>query len=99
MGNFPNCAGLISIIAPVSSMQDLREYLRSSIAPDLIERKRWPLRSSADDKRFARQLVDTLEMPGQSFVQVLDKSSQELKKRARQLGNAAIYTAGNHKSA
>ena len=79
--------------------KQVQHFADRSLYVLLIERKRWPLRSSADDKRFARQLVDTLEMPGQSFVQVLDKSSLELKKRARQLGNAAIYPAGNHKSA
>jgi hypothetical protein len=32
-------------------------------------------------------------------VQVLDKRSLELKKRARQLGNAAIYPASNSRLA
>ena len=59
----------------------------------LVERRLWPLHSAADDAQFARQLVDTLEMPGQSFVQVIDARTRELKKRARQLSNAAIYPA------
>ena len=79
--------------------KQVQHFADRSLYVLLVERKRWPLRSSADDKRFARQLVDTLEMPGQSFVQVLDKRSLELKKRARQLGNAAIYPASNSRLA
>lgn len=60
----------------------------------LVERRRWPLHSAGDDARFARELVETLEMPGQSFVLVLNNHNRELKKRARQLPNAAIYPAG-----
>ena len=46
----------------------------------LVERRLWPLHSATDDAQFARQLVDTLEMPGQSFVRVIDARTRELKK-------------------
>lgn len=59
----------------------------------LIERRAWPLHSHADDLQFSRELVDLLEMPGQSFVQVLHSGTRALHRNARQLPNASIYPA------
>lgn len=74
--------------------KQVQHFADRSLYVLLVQRKRWPLHSSADDKHFARHLIETLEMPGQSFVQVLDQHSQELKRRARKLSNASVYPAG-----